>query len=237
VGKIVSPRGQSSLRYIMKTKDNLFVPKRAFYQIVKEEVANYGIPNINTKELIALLIGFPANMEVCYELANLSSDRFASLTEAELRSVYRLPKAAAQRLVIAISLAKKINMSKKKEKVISPIDAAQALSFIKNEEQEHFVVLLLDTKNNIKNKHIVSKGTANSSLANPRELFKFAIRENAIAAIVGHNHPSGDPEPSRDDIDVTQRLIKAGELIGITILDHIIVAGERYASLTERGLI
>lgn len=217
-------------------KDNLFVQRKEFYQVAKEEAATYGSSNIGIKEMLAILIGSTADMETCAELASMPSDRLISITEDELRSIYNLSSLAAQRVVAALSLTKKIEHSSQ-EKISSPQDMADALSFIKDEEQENFVVLLLDTKNKIKKKEIITKGLLNSSLVHPREVFKLAIREGAASIAIGHNHPSGNPEPSQQDISVTKRLISVAETIGIPILDHVIVGKDRYVSFKERGFM
>ena len=122
----------------------------------------------------------------------------------------------------------------------SPEEAYNAITTITNvqeEAQEVFGVLILNTKNKIVAVHEVSRGVLNSSLVHPREVFKPAVLHNAAAIICFHNHPSGDPEPSRDDIEITERLKNAGEILGIPVYDHIIVGDDRYVSLKERGVM
>ena len=122
----------------------------------------------------------------------------------------------------------------------SPEEAYNAINTITNvqeEAQEVFGILILNTKNKIVAVHEVSRGTLNSSMVHPREVFKPAVLHNAAAIICFHNHPSGDTEPSRDDIEITNRLIEAGKIMGIEILDHIIVGDEEYVSLKERGVM
>jgi len=124
------------------------------------------------------------------------------------------------------------------KKIGSPEGAYRAITAITNvqeEAQEVFGVLVLNTKNKIVAVHEISRGSLNSSLVHPREVFKPAVLHNASAIICFHNHPSGDPEPSREDIEITKRLVEAGKIIGIEILDHIIVGDEEYVSLKERG--
>lgn len=103
-------------------------------------------------------------------------------------------------------------------------------------DHEQFQVVLLNAKNNVIDVECVSEGTLTASLVHPREIFKPAIRQSAHALILAHNHPSGDPTPSREDREVTQRLIQAGRLIGIDVLDHLIIGDGRYTSFRERGL-
>jgi DNA repair protein RadC len=103
-------------------------------------------------------------------------------------------------------------------------------------EREHFVVLLLDARNGVLGIETVSIGTVNASLVHPREVFRPAIRENAVALILAHNHPSGDVTPSEDDVAITRRLVAVGETHGIAILDHVVCRRE-YASFRERRLL
>ncbi len=128
-------------------------------------------------------------------------------------------------------LPKKISSPDQAHKVIT------AITSVEEEAQEVFGVLILNTKNKIVAVHEISRGTLNSSIVHPREVFKPAILHNAAAIICFHNHPSGDPEPSRDDIETTKRLVEAGKIIGIEIFDHIIVGDDRYVSLKERGVV
>ena len=126
------------------------------------------------------------------------------------------------------------------KKINSPEKAYNAIKTITNvqeEAQEVFGILILNTKNKIVAAHEVSRGTLNASMVHPREVFKPAVLHNAAAIICFHNHPSGDPEPSRDDIEITNRLVEAGKIMGIEILDHIIVGDDEYVSLKKRGVM
>ena len=125
-------------------------------------------------------------------------------------------------------------------KIGSPEDAYRAVTTITNvqeEAQEVFGILILNTKHKIVAVHEVFRGILNSSLVHPREVFKPAVLHNAAAIICFHNHPSGDTEPSKADIETTNRLVEAGKIMGIQILDHIIVGDEEYISLKERGVM
>jgi len=118
--------------------------------------------------------------------------------------------------------------------ILDPQDAYNAIKTITNvqeEAQEVFGILILNIKNKIVAVHEISRGILNASIVHPREVFKPAILHNAAAIICFHNHPSGDPEPSRDDIEITKRLVEAGKILGIEVLDHIIVGDEGYTSL------
>lgn len=143
---------------------------------------------------------------------------------------YRIP-------IYRIQLVKDSNFTSDTKKISCPQDTFSILEgYMQGLDRENFVVLLLDTKNKVIGINTVSIGTLNSSLVHPREVFKPAILASAAALILAHNHPSGDPKPSREDIEVTKRLIEAGGLLGIQVLDHIIV-GDYCVSLKEQGYI
>lgn len=108
---------------------------------------------------------------------------------------------------------------------------------IENADREIFEIFLLDTKNRIVGVHTVSIGSARASIVHPREVFKAAILANASAIVGYHNHPSGDPKPSREDMDITTRLCEAGKLLGIPLLDHVIVGDGQYFSFADKHLI
>lgn len=120
----------------------------------------------------------------------------------------------------------------------SPKDAADILrEYIGNEDREHFVIMMLSTKNTINAIHTTSIGSLSSAIVHPREVFKAAVLANASSIVLGHNHPSGDPTPSPEDIEATKRLSNAGDLMGIDVLDHVIIGDGRFYSLKERGLL
>ncbi len=130
------------------------------------------------------------------------------------------------------------------ERVSSPFEVAKVLSAILNmdneidRDKEHFWVIGLDTKNVIKFIDLVSLGTLTNALIHPREVFRLAVSRGVASLIAGHNHPSGDPTPSRDDIAITERLKSAGDILGINVLDHVIIGGnEQFVSLKEKGLL
>ncbi|KLU62321.1 hypothetical protein CEB3_c13650 [Peptococcaceae bacterium CEB3] len=219
----------------MATKSTL-ISRKNYYTQVQEETAIYGMDNVGVKELVALIVGSKADFDFCQKLADMPITRLFSLGTRELQNLGATPGTAVK-LEAAFRLAKKVQKaSTHTDTIDSPAAAARALSFIANEEQEHFVVLLLDTKNQVIKSEIVTKGTLNSSLAHPREVFKVAIRENAKSIIIGHNHPSGDTTPSQNDVAATTMLYEAGKTVGIELLDSMIVSSQGYVSLKEKGL-
>jgi DNA repair protein RadC len=123
-------------------------------------------------------------------------------------------------------------------KIQDPSDAEQAIRYlIDASDREMFVSVFLNTKNVITGSEIVSIGSLDSTIVHPREVFKAALLHNAASIIIGHNHPSGDPTPSREDIQVTNRLSEVGKLLGVEVLDHIIIGEGRFVSLRESGMM
>lgn len=141
--------------------------------------------------------------------------------------------------IVSLRQVKEKNLMVENKEIKSPKDAAEIfIKYLDNPDREYLVFMGLDTKNKVNVIETVSIGTLNSSLVHPREVFKNAIISNCSAIIVGHNHPSGDSsQPSREDITVTKRLVEAGKILGIDVLDHIIIGDNSFLSLKERGHI
>ncbi len=138
-----------------------------------------------------------------------------------------------ERVVLVKEKVGRYELPRETKKSEDAYRAIKAITNAQEEAQEVFGILILNTKNKIVAVHEVSRGSLSSALVHPREVFKPAVLHNAAAIICFHNHPSGDPEPSRDDIEVTKRLVEAGKIMGIEVLDHIIVGEDRYVSLKE----
>lgn len=141
--------------------------------------------------------------------------------------------------IVSIKLVREASIMYQNRTINSPNDALELIKpFLQDEDRETFLVVCLDTKNQPTALNIVSIGTLNSSLVHPREVYKIALLANSNGIIIAHNHPSGDPTPSQEDIEVTRRLIEAGGILGITVMDHVIVGSDhRFVSLKERGLL
>lgn len=142
-----------------------------------------------------------------------------------------------ERIVLVKEKVGRYELPKKISNPDQVYKAITTITSVEEEAQEVFGILILNTKNKIVAVHEISRGTLNASIVHPREVFKPAILHNAAAIICFHNHPSGDLEPSRDDIETTKRLVEAGKIIGIEIFDHIIVGDDGYVSLKERGVM
>jgi DNA repair protein RadC len=158
----------------------------------------------------------------------------------ELAETKGIGPAKASQIKAALELSKRLESDVGEEpKPIfkSPEDVAAVMrSKLKGKKKEHFWVVCLDTRNRLIDWKQVSIGSLDTSIVHPREVFKEAVSASAASVIFVHNHPSGDPEPSKEDIELTKRLVKAGEIIGIDVLDHIIVCDKSYLSLKAKNL-
>ncbi len=158
----------------------------------------------------------------------------------ELSSIPGIGTVKAVQILAAIELGSRIHKTSAGEHCVirSPEDGAKyVMEDMRFLSQEHFVCLYLNTKNQVIHKRTVFIGSLNSSIVHPREVFKEAFKRSAASFICVHNHPSGDPTPSREDIEVTRRLFECGNLIGIELLDHLVIGDKKFVSLKEKGYL
>ncbi|MEK5030809.1 DNA repair protein RadC [Paenibacillus sp. FSL R7-0302] len=159
------------------------------------------------------------------------------VSEQQLVTIKGIGKGKARQITAMLKLAKALTYPEQSSNSIrSPKDVYDLLKpELRFEQKEHFICLFLNTKNRLIFKEIISIGSLNAAIVHPREVFHAAIRRCSASLICAHNHPSGDPEPSMEDVNLTKRLIAAGEIIGIEVLDHVIIGGNRFYSLKEHG--
>lgn len=217
----------------------------------RERLVGLGAAALSEAELLSLVLqtgtaGATA-LEVAQDLLSLGQGPddpttalayLASAPAAELADLRGVGIAKAARIKAALELGQRLAAARGKRPAIRrPEDAAQlVMDSMRHLDREHFQVMFLDTKHRVLGVEEVSVGHLSASLVHPRELFKGAIRRSAAAVILVHNHPSGDPTPSSEDLDLTGRLASAGRILGIEVLDHIVIGDNRYASFRERGL-
>lgn len=211
----------------------------------RERLLKHGPAALSIPELLALVLGRGGkNMPVLAIsqslLAKFGSLRgIASASVEQLGQVGGIKTAKATQLRAVFELGRRLTEEPDQDKpaVGSPEDAVrQLLPRLKGKKKEHFVVVALDVRNRVLAMDEVSVGSLDTSIAHPREVFQKAISLGAASVIVAHNHPSGDPEPSDEDIRLTKRLVEAGGIVGIGVTDHIIVCDRTFLSLKGRNL-
>lgn len=210
----------------------------------RERLAKYGASTLTTPELLAILLRVGVPGENAVQVAARLLETFGDITGLhrapfdEVCAQHGVGPAKAAQIKAALELSNRMSVASKENFVIhSPGDAAILVQFEMSAlEQEELRVILLDTRNHMMDIITIYRGSLNSSQVRVGELFKAAIRRNAAAIIIVHNHPSGDPTPSPDDIAVTRAIVQAGKLLDVGVLDHLIIGIDRHVSLKERGV-
>ncbi|WCK56879.1 DNA repair protein RadC [Aneurinibacillus sp. Ricciae_BoGa-3] len=210
----------------------------------RERMLNSGAASLSNAELIAILLRTGSSREsvlslACRLLNEVGELRgLKSISYEELTAIKGIGPAKALLLIAGLELGKRISgeSGSVRPAVRSPQDVANVMmEEMRFLTQEHFVCLYLNTKNQLIGRTTVFIGSLNSSIVHPREVFKEAIRKSSASVVCLHNHPSGDPTPSREDVEVTHRLQEAGRILGIDVLDHVIIGDGRFYSLKEKG--
>jgi len=212
----------------------------------RERLVKFGAESLSDAQLLAIILGTGGRGRGVLNLAMGLLDTFKGLGNIDRSSIKDLSEikglgvAKIAQLKAAFELGKRIMGESSGDNPLFSSSLSVYSYFaprLKNHKKEVFLSVLLDTKNRFIREVRVSEGTLTNSLIHPREAFREAIRESAASVIFAHNHPSGDPAPSRDDIAVTERLKSAGDIIGIAVLDHVIIGDGRYVSLKEKGIL
>ena len=212
----------------------------------RERLQRFGPEALSSQELLALIIGRGVSKRSVMSIAQELISRFGSIkaigeaTIEELSSVKGIGLAKSAQLKASFELAKRQELERDlgDYQITDPEGVVRAIrASITDKAKEHFKLLLLNTRNKIIRIGTISVGTLNASLVHPREVFKEALIHNAFSVILAHNHPSGDCEPSEEDIRITKRIKDAGDLMGIDVLDHIIITSQSYFSFKAKGLI
>jgi len=212
----------------------------------RERLIRQGPEALSDIELLAILVRTGAANASALTVATALMGRFQdlrSLMQAsveELNSIKGIGPAKAANIKAALEIGRRVSAAPAaaRSSIKSPEDAAGlVMEEMRYLDREHFCALILNAKNHVMAKENISIGTLNSSSVHPRELFKAAIRRSAAAIILIHNHPSGDPAPSSEDLEVTAKLVEAGKIVGIQVLDHIIIGDNIFVSFKAKGLI
>jgi DNA repair protein RadC len=211
----------------------------------RERLQRAGAAALSTGELLAILlrVGSPGenvlalSTRLLVEFGGLSG--LARADHNDLAQVKGVGPAKTAQLKAALELGRRLQLAapEQRPQVTTPLDAANLLMMEMGIlEQEHFRIMLLDTKNFLLASPTLYIGSVNTSVIRIAEVFRSAVRQNATAMILAHNHPSGDPTPSPEDVMVTRQMVKAGKLLEIEVLDHIVIGNQRFVSMKERGL-
>lgn len=214
-----------------------------------EKLEKYGPDMLSNAELMAIIIRTGTKTETSVELAQRILKQYAGddglaflhdISLEELKKIRGIGRVKAIQLKAVIQLAKRIASSRNHNRlcISSPSDVSKlVMEEMRYLKQECFRIIMLNVKNRILKQMDITIGTLNASIVHPRDVFCEPIRCKCASIILVHNHPSGDPSPSQEDIEVTKRIVESGRILGIQVLDHIIIGDGRYASLKEIGII
>ena len=232
------------MEYRLRMKD-IPVSERPY-----EKLEKYGSETLSNAELLAIVIRTGSMEDTSVSLAQrlLSLDEsrggitfLHDLSVEELRKTKGIGRVKALQIKAVMELSKRVSASlinNNRVTIKSPVEVSTLLmEEMRHLKKEVFKIILLNTKNHIIKYMNVSVGSLNSSIVHPREVFSEAVKAGCSGMLLVHNHPSGDPEPSREDIETTQRLVNAGNILGIKVLDHVVIGDGRYISLKEQGLM
>lgn len=211
----------------------------------RERLVKSGPKELTTAELLAIILRIGSKKENVLELSRKLMVHYNLRTLSRIRlntlkKTFGIGEAKACQLVACFELGRRMSCLKaeKSKHINSAKEAAKILMpELSNLKKEHFIGLFLDSRKKVIKQETIFIGSLDSSVIHPREIFKTALAESAAAVIIAHNHPSGDPKPSEEDIEVTKQIVKAGDILGIQVLDHIIIGDNRYISLIEKGYL
>jgi len=234
------------MNYYMQQTYHIPIKELASDQRPREKLIQYGPQALKDSELLAIILitGITGKFGVLelsefifklYGIKGLSKEK----SVADLMQNTGLPKVKATQIVACMELGRRIFFEDKSRvpTIKTPEDVFKYLADMKKLTKEQFRGLYLNTRNRLIQDEVISIGSLNLSVVHPREVFRPAVEYGAAAIILAHNHPSGEPEPSEEDINITKQIAQAGKLMEIEILDHIIIGEENFVSLKERGLI
>jgi len=215
---------------------------------LRERVRRIGPDRLDEEELLALVLGGGSPRSAAPATAGRLLRESGGLTglartaPATFLRMKRLDRRSGLRVCAVLEFARRLQALAARQEPREPITdpavaAALLLPRLAHRRREHFGVLLLDSRNRLERQAIISVGNLNGSLVHPREVFREALIHAAASLILFHNHPSGDPTPSREDVAITSRLISAGTLVGVEVLDHLVIGRGRFTSLKEQGLM
>lgn len=204
----------------------------------REKLALLGIENLDNSELLALIIGSGTRKHNALALSKNILKKFPkkklqNLVLDDLSNIDGIGNALASKILASIEIGKRLSQDSAIHRISSPEDVIREVSEIRSKSQEYLIALYLNARHELVEKQVISIGSLNQNIIEPRDIFAHALTTPCRFVILTHNHPSGDVSPSEDDLKFTSRLIKASEILGIQILDHIIISKRDYYSFKE----
>jgi len=228
----------------MQSKVKKTIKELPEFERPREKLIKKGVKALKKEELIAILLRSGLKGKNALEVANdillkYGDKKLLSASYEELRNMRGIGPTKAVQILAAIELGSRLFKEKSEKEIYinSAEDAIKELVHIKENKKENFIVLYLDARNKLIYKETVSIGSLNANLVHPREVFEPAVRHLAAQIVLAHNHPSGDPEPSEDDLVITKKLVESGKILGIEIFDHIIIVKDDFFSFKNKGII
>jgi DNA repair protein RadC len=230
----------------MKEDKRLTVKELPLDDRPREKLLLRGAQSLSDAELVAILLRTGKKgksvIEIARELINSEGNlaMLATKTVDSLQKISGIGKDKAATIAAAFELSRRILSQPKwfsNKKITSPQDVAEIfIPILRDDNKEKFIVVCLNSANKIIKHETISVGNLNSSIVHPREIFKVAIDNSSASIILIHNHPSGNPEPSNEDIRITKKIVETGKIMDIPVFDHLIIAGETYTSFVEKRL-
>lgn len=219
----------------MKIKDILKVDRP------QEKLVKYGTKKLSDAELLAIILRTGTKESNVLELSKKILRKFKNdlenLTIDKLKEIHGLGETKACQIIASLELSFRLMREGSKQQLISPELVFESVKEIRESKKEHLMALYLDIRNREICREIISIGTLTANLIHPREIFEPAVKNLAANIIIIHNHPSAETEPSNEDIKITKQLVEAGKIMGIPIIDHVIVAKDKFYSFKDKGLI
>ncbi len=228
----------------METKAKKTIKDLPEFERPREKLIKKGAKALKKEDLLAILLRTGLKGKNALEVANdilvkYGDKKLIDASYEELRNMRGVGPTKAVQILAAIELGSRLFKEKSEKEIYinSSKDVVKELAHIKENKKENFVVLYLDARNKLIYKETVSIGSLNANLVHPREVFEPAVRHLAAQIVLAHNHPSGDPEPSEDDLVITKKLVESGKILGIEVFDHIIVVKDSFFSFKNKGII
>ena len=211
----------------------------------RERLIKNGASTLSDSELLAIILRTGSRQENVINLSQrilkeYNIKQLSQINLTQLMKVHGIKESKAAQIAACFEIARRLESfnDEDKQKISSPEDVYRRIyPKMREQKKELFIELCLDTKNRVIKEETISVGSLNANIVHPREVFKLALAESAAHIIVAHNHPSGDPTPSREDIEITKKLVDTGIIMGITLLDHVIIGDGRHFSMKEAGHI